>query len=199
MRLDKPETAGLRHNKGGLHNGVSAVVLAVLVGMTMWVGHAVRLAKVPSKSMAPTLMPGDVMVMRVDAYHKHMPKRGDIIIFRDSGDGGLVVKRVVGLPGEQVSVWSDTVWINGQRLVEPYARGQLRMDIPEQVVLGKHEVWVMGDNRGHSMDSRDFGPVTQEQMVGRASAIIWPLSRRGRFIPPDVTVSTASPSGHSPS
>lgn len=172
----------VRHNQKGLQSWVSVSVLGALVGMTLWVGHAVRLAEVPSKSMAPTLMPGDLVVMRIDALKQRMPRRGDIIVFRDSHDGTLVIKRVVGLPGEELTVWSDMVWVNGKRLAEPYARGNLRMEYPEQVRLGKDEVWVMGDNRGHSMDSRDFGPVKQAQMVGRASAIIWPLARRGRLL-----------------
>lgn len=191
----------LAHDHSGrLHNGLSVTVLLALVVFTLWVGHAVRLAEVPSKSMAPTLRPGDVVMMRIDGLHKHMPKRGDIIVFKDATDGGLVIKRVVGLPGEQVTVWSDMVWINGRRLQEPYAKGTIRMDYPVQVTLRRDEVWVMGDNRAHSMDSRDFGPVKQEQMVGLAAAIIWPLSRRGRFTLPDIRLMDAyvNVSGHSP-
>jgi len=73
------------------------------------------------------------------------------------------------------------VWVNGRRLDEPYAIGKQVRERPEAVTLQDDEVWVMGDNRDFSDDSRDYGPVKTSQLVGHATAIIWPPDRRGRL------------------
>ena len=161
----------------------SAVTLLLLLGLTLWVSHSLRLVKVPSKSMAPTLKPGDIVTNRVDAYRKRLPKRGEIVVFHDKRNGELLIKRVVGVPGERIAVWSGRVWVNGRRLDEPYAIGRQVREYPEEVTLQDDEVWVMGDNRDFSDDSRDYGPVNTSQLVGHATAIIWPADRRGRLEP----------------
>jgi signal peptidase I len=144
--------------------------------------ESVRLAEVPSSSMEPTLKPGDVLLMRIDAYRHRVPSRGDIVIFHDaSSDGELLVKRVVGLPGENVFCQGGKVWINDRTLDEPYLKEPYYDPKPHGVVLKKNQLWMMGDNRDGSQDSRDFGPVETENLVGRASAIILPTSRRGRL------------------
>jgi len=161
----------------------TAVTLGLLLGVTLFVGRAVRLVEVPSKSMLPTLEPGDVVMMRIDAYRSHLPQRGDIIVFHDKSNGELLIKRVIGRPGDSVTAWSGLVWLNGKRLKEPYAIGRLILEMPETVILKDDEVWVMGDNRDFSNDSRDYGPVKRPQLVGRAEAIIWPADRRGALTP----------------
>jgi signal peptidase I len=157
----------------------SLITLALLAGVTLWVSRSLRLVKVPSESMLPTLQPGDVLTMRIDAYRQGAPRRGDLIVFHDPNNGELLIKRVVGQPGEPVTAWSGRMWVNGQRLQESYVIGQMVLEAPITVVLKDDEVWVMGDNRDFSDDSRDYGPVKLKQIVGRAEAIIWPLKRRG--------------------
>jgi signal peptidase I len=171
--------------KSATYGWTSAVTLLLLLGVTLWVGRSLRLAEVPSRSMVPTLKPGDVLSMRIDAYRTRMPQRGEIIIFRDLQDGGYIVKRVIGEAGEEVTVWSGRVWINRRRLAESYVSGKLILERPERVTLQDDEVWVMGDNRNFSDDSRDFGPVKKSQIVGRAAAILWPPGRRGPLVRPD--------------
>jgi signal peptidase I len=164
----------------------SAAALALILGVTGWTYTALRLAEVPSKSMLPTLQPGDVVTNRIDAFRHAMPKRGDIVIFHDKKSSDLLIKRVIGIPGETIVVWSGLVWVNGQMLREPYLTGNLVLERPIRVRLAADEIWVMGDNRDFSDDSRDYGPVKKSQLVGRASAIIWPLSRRHRILTVDV-------------
>jgi len=160
---------------------VSAFTLLSLGGLTAFLALTIRLVKVPSESMLSTLQPGDIVAIRIDAYKHASPKRGDIIVFHDRKDGSLLIKRVVGLPGEHVYVWSGLVFINGAMLEEPYIQGHFVLELPIRRFLQKNEFWVMGDNRSQSNDSRDFGPVKREQIVGKAVAIIWPLERRGRL------------------
>jgi len=169
----------------------SVITFAALMGVTLWVGYALRLVKVPSWSMAPTLQPGDVVTNRVDAYHWRMPRRGEMIVFHDRRNGELLIKRVIGQPGDEVAIWYGIVWIDGRRLYEPYVEGDVGVERPLRVTLRKDEVWVMGDNRDFSDDSRDYGPVKKWQLVGRAKAIIWPLARRQSLAPAKTTSANA--------
>jgi len=151
--------------------------IAVLATPTAWLAKSVRLAKVPSESMAPTLVPGDVLALRIDAYRQHPPRRGDVIVFRHPEEG-LLVKRVIGEPGEWLTVVSGRVLLKNQWLEEPYAQGGQVAEPPVTVHLESDQLFVMGDNRDHAKDSRDFGPVATSQVVGRVTGIIWPLARR---------------------
>jgi len=160
----------------------SYAALACLAGFAWWMVSTTRVAAVPSGSMEPTLMPGDLLLMRIDSYRHNKPARGDLVIFHDNThDGELMVKRVVGLPGEELFVQGGIVWVNGKLLQEPYAEMPFISRESANVLLKANEYWVMGDNRTNSSDSRDFGPVEPAHIVGRAAAIIWPISRRGRI------------------
>ncbi|MHB8995710.1 MAG: signal peptidase I [Armatimonadota bacterium] len=160
----------------------SYAVLVGLVGFTWWMSGAVRVAEVPSSSMEPTLVPGDVLLMRIDAYRHRAPARGDLVIFHDATNNGeLLVKRVVGLPGETVFCQGGKVWINDIALKEPYLKEPYYDTEPHSAALAEDELWMMGDNRDGSQDSREFGPVQTQHLVGRATAIILPANRRGRL------------------
>ncbi|MCS7224328.1 MAG: signal peptidase I, partial [Armatimonadetes bacterium] len=107
------------------------------------------------------------------------PERGAIVFFQDPTDAqGWMVKRVVGLPGEIVAVFGGRVFINGQPLQEPYARGPTPgmglWKVPDD------GVFVLGDNREVSDDSRTFGPIEMSLIEGKIGWRIWPLSRWGR-------------------
>ncbi|NPV46487.1 MAG: signal peptidase I [Armatimonadetes bacterium] len=174
---------------------MSALGFALLAVPTWWLWSAVRLAEVPSESMEPTLLPGDVLAVRIDAYRKEPPARGDIIILRDPKSDGWMVKRVVGEPGEELVVASGHVVTPYGWLEEPYIREPKVRERAFVVRLATDEVFVMGDNRDRSDDSRDFGPVKLNRVVGRVAGIIWPWSRRTtipRFVDiiPDKTPAT---------
>lgn len=160
----------------------SFLALAALACFVVWMVACVRTAKVPSGSMEPTLVPGDVLLMRIDAYRHSKPDRGDLIIFHDkTHDGELLVKRVIGLPNEDLFIQGGIVWVNGRLLEEPYTETPFISREHGNVKLKADQYWVMGDNRTKSEDSRDFGPIEPDQFVGRAAAIIWPVSRRGKI------------------
>jgi signal peptidase I len=101
------------------------------------------------------------------------------MIFRAAPGGEWLVKRVVGLPGEELVVFRGHVMTPRGWLTEPYAQGGQVLERPLSVKLGADEVFVLGDNRDHANDSRDFGPVKLSQIVGRVAALLWPLPRRG--------------------
>lgn len=157
----------------------SFVTLGGLVLLTWWAVGAVRLARVPSGSMEPTLLPGDLLLMRIDAYRHRLPAHGDLVIFRDPTDnGGLMVKRVLGLPGDSVFVRGGVVWVNDKVQEEPYVKRPYLSAEIERTLLQDDQLWVMGDNRTNSEDSRDFGAIERKDLVGRAAAVIWPAARR---------------------
>jgi signal peptidase I len=178
-----------------------AIVIAVL--LRTFVAQAFR---IPSASMEPQLMVGDRVVVSRLAYDAHDPRRGDIVVFDcppavgcpNRSDDGVpmtaiktvaealllrqpeieeFIKRVIALPGETVSGHDGHVYVDGRRLVEPYLpEGTITTDFgPVTVEPGK--LWVMGDNRGNSADSRVFGQIEQDTIVGRAILRVWPPQR----------------------
>ena len=162
---------------------------------------------IPSGSMIPQLELYDRVVVSKLAYKLHDPNRGDIVVFDAPEAGGFrkeqpernglerllhsvgerigvvqpstdeFIKRVVALPGETVEGRDGKVYVDGRELREPYlAPGTVTDAFPPQTVP-KGRLWVMGDNRGHSADSRRFGPVPEDTVVGRAVVRVWPPSR----------------------
>jgi signal peptidase I len=160
---------------------------------------------IPSESMMPTLRVGDrVLVSRI-SYRLHEPHRGDIVVFTSPFDDGTgdqrgvfervvhgvlesiglrqpstedFIKRVIGLPGETVEGKDGRILIGGRALEEPYLPDGTVADFPPKEVP-ENSVWVMGDNRNRSSDSRVFGPIEEDKIVGRAILRIWPIPRLG--------------------
>lgn len=163
---------------------VSFTVLASLACVAWWAYGALQTAIVPSASMEPTLMVDDLLMVRKDAYRQRGPRRGDVVLFVREGEPDYFVKRVVGLPGETIIVASSWVNINGKWLEEPYTANQRVRERPLRWVLGADEYFLLGDNRSHSEDSRDFGAVKRSQITGLATSIIAPAARRSRLSNP---------------
>ncbi len=137
---------------------------------------------VGSESMVPTLEVWDRVLINKLAYDLDEPERGDIVLFR-SPEGGEdpLIKRVVGLPGDTIEVSHDRLHVNGELQREPYVNDdyrELQASYGPQRVPPDH-VFVMGDNRGNSQDSRVFGPVPQENLIGEALFRFWPPGRAG--------------------
>jgi signal peptidase I len=173
---------GKRRRRSGIPPWLSLLLTAlVAVPIAVYVGGT-RSYVVPSPSMEPVLLKGDAF--RVDTFQapKRGPRRGEIWVFRnprpEDGNGEVLVKRVIGLPGDTVAISGGKVVLNGRPLEEPYA--------PEKVagkqkprLLEMDEYWVMGDNRGASVDSRTWGPVHRARMIGKAFLRFWPVNRFG--------------------
>ena len=178
---------------------LTALVIAVLIKTFL-----VQPFWIPSESMAPTIVVDDRVMVNKLAYDFGEPSRGDIVVFRDpraeeideslpeavvrsvleaigvrAGEGrDDLIKRVIGLPGEVVEIRDNTVYIDGMPLDEPYL-GDVFMPDEDPVQLGDDELFLMGDNRDASFDSRRFGPVNLDDLVGEAFIKIWPLSDFG--------------------
>ena len=138
---------------------------------------------IPSSSMVPTLEVGDRVLVNKLSYDLHDVNRGDLVVFErpDDAVGEIkdLIKRVIGLPGETVEIRDGTVIVDGHVLDEPYlAADEVLADFAPTAVPENH-VFVMGDNRDDSRDSRVFGPISTDSIVGRAFLRVWPLGSFG--------------------
>ncbi|HEY5110148.1 MAG TPA: signal peptidase I [Acidimicrobiales bacterium] len=194
---DEPGVLGEDGSKGGGYRWViewAVILMAVLLCTVLLRTYVVQSFYIPSPSMVPTLNVGDRIMVNKLSYDLHGVHRGDIVVFKrpplEQQDFPDLVKRVIGLPGESVSTQNGHVYINGKLLPEPWlAAGsssytgalpgdqhpQFNMPGPVKVPAG--EYFVMGDNRTDSEDSRFFGPIQKSLIVGRAVAVVWPLSQ----------------------
>ncbi|CAN5648108.1 signal peptidase I [soil metagenome] len=128
---------------------------------------------IPSGSMAPTLEAGDRVLAEKLAYRISEPRRGDLAVFE--ADGALNVKRVAGLAGDRVEIRDGVLHVNGEPRREPYVDRRLNDGNffgPEKVPEG--HVFVLGDNRQNSLDSRSLGSIPEERLVGEVRLRLWP-------------------------
>ena len=146
-----------------------AIVIAVLINLFL-----AQATRVYGSSMEPNLHSDQRLVVEKLSYRLHEPRRGDVVVLRLPERGPeLLIKRVIALPGETIEVRDGQVMVDGVALAEPYLSQQTRGQYgPVQVPAG--HIFVMGDNRGASNDSRVFGPVEQSRIVGRAWVSYWP-------------------------
>jgi signal peptidase I len=171
-----------------------AIAVAAVLVIKEWVVNPYR---IPSSSMEPTLhcaAPGvgcqagasDRVLANRFIYRFRDPERGDIVVFETPeeaiercGAGGTFVKRLIGLPGDTIAQRSGILRVNGAPLEESYVNGgPAGLDFPERT-LGADEYFMMGDNRGQSCDSRQWGPVSRDDLIGPVFAVYWPPTRLG--------------------
>lgn len=170
----------------------AAVVIALFVRLVL-----VQAYHIPSASMVPTLEEGDRVVVNRLSYQFGEIERGQVVVFKKpqgtDGENDLI-KRVIGLPGETIRFVDNQVYINGLRLDEPYLAAQdstrPRLTIPgcaqvspasDTCVIPEGKIFMMGDNRLGSSDSRVFGPIETDSVVGRAFLRVWPLNNLGEL------------------
>jgi signal peptidase I len=173
------------------------ITLAVVV-VLVFQAEVAKPYRIPSASMEPTLhcaKPGRGCLSRVSdrvianrlVYRFHEPRRGDIIVFETPARvdaacsaGGTFIKRIVGLPGDRLSMRNGFVRINGVPLVEPYVRPRYRGgESGEWARIASGSYFVLGDNRTMSCDSRRWGVVPRDNIIGRAEVTYWPPYRVG--------------------
>jgi len=168
-------------NRSGWSFRLVAMSAAALIGVGLLL-FTVGL-EVNGPSMEPSLQSGDhLLAIRTIAPFTHL-RRSDLVVFTRKGEAVDYIKRIVGLPGETVQIRDGRVWINGQALTEPYARGATLSDFAE-IQLGTKEFFLLGDHRIISRDSRNLGPISRENIRGKAFLVCWPWSHRSLLAPP---------------
>jgi len=149
--------------------------------------------RVESISMQPTLYPGDYVIVNKLAYRfNHRPDRGDVIVFRYPPDPEAIpyIKRIIGLPGDQIHIADGKVHVNGQLVVEPYLVVSTNRGGDWTVPDG--QLFVMGDNRNNSSDSRSWGFVPLENIIGRAELIYLP-PQHWSFLHQNIAIASPQP------
>jgi signal peptidase I len=141
--------------------------------------------RVDGSSMVPTLNNGQFVMVNRLAYTLGDPSHGDVVVFHYPRDPQQeYIKRIIGLPGDFVTINNGHVYVNGQQLIEPYIaaapRSQGEWNVPE------NQIFVLGDNRNNSQDSRSFGPVSMENVIGKALFIYWPPTDWGSVVSPEI-------------
>jgi signal peptidase I len=158
---------------------LGAVVVAFLVKTFL-----LQAFYIPSASMDPTLKVKDRVLVNKLSYDFHDVHRGDIIVFKSPpGESNSeikdLIKRVVALPGETVEAHDGHVFVDGKRIDDSYLVKGVTTSSFQPQKIPPNSVWVMGDNRGNSKDSRFFGPISEDLIVGRAFIRVWPLTSFG--------------------
>ena len=168
---------------------VFVVVVAISAAMLIRV-FLFQQYYIDGPSMQTTLMPEDRVLVNKMSYKLHDIHRGDVIVFdrvTNEVQHDDLIKRVLGLPGETLEIRSCIVYINGVQVDEPYLNPEQTSQVEPSARCGSHtdmapivvpeeKVFVMGDNRVQSFDSRDFGPIDSDKVRGRAFVVIWPAS-----------------------
>jgi signal peptidase I len=179
---------------------LSAFILAFLIDSEVFAKVTVE-----QSSMENTLLENQQLLVDIISYDFHKPERGDIIIFYpDETKGSILnrveryidgyaeiftgeekhtryVKRVIGVEGDEVDIRDGYVYINGTKSDEPYVNGTTQpREFTLPYTVGKNELFVLGDNRGVSKDSRSFGPINMNQVIGKVFFRVYPFNKLGK-------------------
>lgn len=185
-RSQQPESNG-----GGILSGIGSVVVMLAIVVVAFFGlrtFVVGTYEIPSGSMLNTIQIGDRVFSEKISYYLGSPQQGDIITFTDPDNADrTLIKRVIAVGGQTVDLKDGDVYVDGQKLTEPYTDG--KKSYPLETVAGvtitypytvpAGDLWVMGDNRTNSADSRYFGPISVDSVTGHADFRFWPLNRIG--------------------
>lgn len=167
--------------------GLVAMVLVLSWGLRTFIFQAYE---IPSGSMETTIMPGDMVLSEKITYYGRPPAAGDIVTFEDPDPehmGRILIKRVIATGGQTVDLRDGRVYVDDVLQNEPYTHGEpslaLRSYLFEEITypytVPPGGLWVMGDNRTNSQDSRYFGAIPESSVTGKALFIYWPLTDIG--------------------
>jgi len=183
----EPSFRPRRRGRGvrALAEWIIILVVAVLVSFLVRT-YAFQTFFIPSASMEPTLMVGDRIVVDKLSVDFGAIHRGDILVFKappTENCGGPpvadLVKRVIGLPGDQLTSKGNTIYVNGQPFDEKWTHTEPLGPAIGTVTVPANHYFMMGDNHADSCDSRSWGPITRSEIIGKAFIRIWPISRIG--------------------
>jgi len=179
---ERPVRVPKKHRKGNVWVEWFVVVVVAISAALLVRAYVLQQFAVSGDSMKNTLHTGDRVLVNKLSYRLHDPNRGDVVVLKtlESSDERDLIKRVIGLPGETIAYRDCVLLINGVVLVEPYLDPEIVTSSncgPEQlpVVVPEDSVFVMGDNRPGSKDSRVLKAISYDDLIGRAFVVIWPM------------------------
>lgn len=166
---------------------VVIVALAIIIPVRY---YFIKPFYVKGASMEPSFFDNEYLVIDEISYRFKEPIRGEIIVFKYPRDPKqFFIKRIIGLPGETIQVTGNKVFVNGEEVIEDYLSPGTETKGETVVTLQSDEYFVLGDNRSFSLDSRNFGPLKQEYIVGKTWIRGWPFDKITVFEAPDYNVS----------
>ena len=180
---ERPEAAPTPkgRKKSGLLGTVIEIVVIVAAAFVIALlvqAFVVKPFTIHQVSMRPTLEEGDRILLNRLVYHFREPARGDVIVFHSPiNDTEDLVKRIVGVAGDRVAVTGGKLYVNGVAQDEPYLLEQDFSGEMAETLVPSEEVFVMGDNRNNSGDSRLFGPIPTTSIIGNAFVVYWPIGQ----------------------
>lgn len=142
--------------------------------------------RIKGESMVPNFADGELMLTQKIGYYFSKPQRGDVVVFVAPVSGKLdFIKRIIGLPGEKIRIDDGVVYVDGEKLNEPYETQKTQGNM--EISLGENQFFVLGDNRASSSDSRSFGPIDKDSIKGKSWIVYFPFiktnnSKGPRFI-----------------
>lgn len=171
------------------------LIIIISQGIDMYTGRTVKDLlvapfKIPTASMRPALMPGDFLLVNKIAYRQRQPQHGDIVLFIRNGNE-FHIKRVMGVPGDTLEIIDKKVYINSAAAHDPWKQhvdeemlpaSESPRDAMQSMLISPGCYFVLGDNRDNSLDSRYYGVIPREQIIGKASFIYWSWSKKFPFI-----------------
>ena len=180
VELDEDKKSDQRSNKDEILSWIKVILSALLIAIVLRT-FVFQMALVNQISMEPTLHEGQMLVISKINYLTGDPHRGEIIVLKDETENKLLIKRVIGLPGEKIQLKDGKVYINGKELQPDYTASPTYAYTQEEWTLPEGKYFALGDNREHSRDSRDesVGMVDRDNIIGRAVFRIWPFNKIG--------------------
>jgi len=173
-------------NKKNIYKEIFSYILVAIIGALLAVMLRIFVIEpyiVPTSSMSPTLVIGDKVIVNKIAYKFKDIQRGDVIALHSPFDEKYLVKRIIGIPHDEISFSEQNgIYINGEIFDEPYLPEDLYPSYEnDYIIIGEEEYFVMGDNRNNSSDSRLFGTIKYSDIFGEVIFIYGPVSRIGRI------------------
>lgn len=173
---------------------IVVIALAIIVPIRTFI---LQPFYVKGASMEPTFRDNEYLIIDELSYRLHQPQRGDVVVLRNPSLGEFLIKRLIGLPGERLTINDGKITITnaaypaGVVLDERiYLAGSVITFGNLDLILGDGQYFVLGDNRPASLDSRSFGPVTRRDIIGRTAFRAWPLSRATGFSTPKIDLTS---------
>jgi signal peptidase I len=172
----------------GQKENIKTVIVAIILALILR-SFVIEPRYIPSASMEPTLQIEDRIIIEKLSSLWRSPQRGEILVFYPPNSPAIkdrtkaYIKRVVGIPGDLLSIHDGQVFVNGKALTEPYISEPMDYDLPQNpltsaIKVPEHSYWMMGDNRNNSNDSHVWGFLPEQNIIGRAVLRFFPLDKR---------------------
>lgn len=165
-----------KHKKKPFIREITEVVVLAVIAAIFFKTFIVEMYWVPSESMVPTIVVKDRVVVTKFNYWFREPEHGEVVVFKSpTEENKNLIKRLIGVPGDTVEFKDNALYINGEKVDEPYLSEEAFSVDYGPIILPEKMYFMCGDNRQHSLDSRSWGFVSEDLLIGKGVAVYWPV------------------------